>query len=53
MESYAHKEPNHYWQIVITKTDDVAKPYEISYNAIDLNKNIVSAKVDKLNTLKL
>lgn len=53
MESYAHKEPNHFWQIVITKKEDVAKPYEISYSAIDLSKTIVSSKVDRLNPLKV
>ena len=52
MESYAQKEPNHYWQIVVTKTEEPAKPYSISYNAVDLSKVIVSSKIDKLAPVK-
>lgn len=51
MESYALKEPNHFWQIVISKTEDPSKPYTVSYSAVDPSKTVVASKVDKLSPI--
>jgi hypothetical protein len=34
LQHYANKNPNHMWQVVITKND--GKPHSINYTAIDL-----------------
>jgi hypothetical protein len=52
IESYSHKEPNHYWQLIISKTADIAKPYSISYTAIDMGFNVASKATDSLLPLK-
>mgnify|MGYP000913918403 FL=1 len=44
--------PNHFWQIVLTPTQDPIKPYSISYTAIDMAKNPVVQKTDNLNPVK-
>jgi hypothetical protein len=51
MENYAQKDPNHYWQIIIS-ANNATKPYSINYTAIDMAQSVVAQKIDFLGPLK-
>ena len=49
-DDYAQHDPNHFWQIIINRTDP--QNHYINYTAVDINYQIVSNYTDILPPLK-
>jgi hypothetical protein len=47
MENYVRENPNHMWQVTLSKKDGVTRQYSINYKAINLqNVTVYELKED-------